>query len=53
MIQNLVLEILLVLIIVDIAAAKYLKTCVADGIVAYDYEPEALEILKSKKMELL
>lgn len=35
--------------VVDVHFAKYLKTCVTDGIVALDYTPEALEILKSKK----
>jgi phosphoribosylaminoimidazolecarboxamide formyltransferase / IMP cyclohydrolase len=34
---------------VDTATARVLKTVVSDGIIAPDYEPEALEILKSKK----
>jgi phosphoribosylaminoimidazolecarboxamide formyltransferase/IMP cyclohydrolase len=34
---------------VDVATARVLKTVVSDGIIAPDYEPEALEILKSKK----
>ena len=33
----------------DAATAKYLKREVSDGIIAPDYEPEALEILKSKR----
>ncbi|PJI09606.1 MULTISPECIES: phosphoribosylaminoimidazolecarboxamide formyltransferase [Clostridium] len=34
---------------VDVATAKILKKSVSDGIIAPDYEPEALEILKTKK----
>jgi phosphoribosylaminoimidazolecarboxamide formyltransferase/IMP cyclohydrolase len=34
---------------VDVATARYLKGVVSDGIVAPSYEPEALELLKSKK----
>ncbi len=34
---------------VDISTAKLLKREVSDGIIAPDYEPEALEILKNKK----
>ncbi len=34
---------------VDVATARVLKTVVSDGIIAPGYEPEALEILKSKK----
>ncbi len=34
---------------VDTATAKFLKGVVSDGIVAPDFEPEALEILKGKK----
>jgi phosphoribosylaminoimidazolecarboxamide formyltransferase/IMP cyclohydrolase len=33
----------------DAATAKYLKNEVSDGIIAPDYTPEALEILKTKK----
>jgi phosphoribosylaminoimidazolecarboxamide formyltransferase/IMP cyclohydrolase len=33
----------------DAATAKYLKNEVSDGIIAPDYMPEALEILKTKK----
>ena len=33
----------------DAATAAYLKPEVSDGIIAPDYTPEALEILKSKK----
>jgi phosphoribosylaminoimidazolecarboxamide formyltransferase / IMP cyclohydrolase len=35
--------------IVDINLANYLKTCISDGIVALEYTPEALEVLKTKK----
>ena len=35
--------------IVDVNTAKYFKTTVCDGIIAPGFEPEALEILKSKK----
>jgi phosphoribosylaminoimidazolecarboxamide formyltransferase/IMP cyclohydrolase len=35
--------------VVDVSTARYLKGVVSDGIVAPGYEPEALEILKSKK----
>jgi phosphoribosylaminoimidazolecarboxamide formyltransferase/IMP cyclohydrolase len=35
--------------IVDVETAKVLKGVVSDGIIAPGYEPEALEILKSKK----
>ena len=35
--------------ICDVATAKLLQHEVSDGIIAYGYEPEALEILKSKK----
>ena len=35
--------------IVDVDTAKYFKTTVCDGIIAPGFEPEALEILKSKK----
>jgi phosphoribosylaminoimidazolecarboxamide formyltransferase / IMP cyclohydrolase len=35
--------------IIDLNFALYLKTCVSDGIVALDYTPDALEVLKSKK----
>ena len=34
---------------VDVATAKVFKTAVCDGIIAPGFEPEALEILKSKK----
>lgn len=34
---------------VDVATAKFLKGVVSDGIVAPEFEPEALEILKTKK----
>ncbi len=34
---------------VDLAAAKILSTSVSDGIIAPDYTPEALDILKKKK----
>ena len=34
---------------VDVPFAKYMKTLVSDGIIAPDYEPEALDILKQKK----
>lgn len=34
---------------VDVATAKFLKGVISDGIVAPEYEPEALEILKAKK----
>ena len=34
---------------VDKSMAEQIKKCVSDGIVAYDYTPEALEILKQKK----
>ena len=34
---------------IDICTAKLLKHLVCDGIIAPNYEPEALEILKSKK----
>jgi phosphoribosylaminoimidazolecarboxamide formyltransferase/IMP cyclohydrolase len=34
---------------VDTATAKFLKGVVSDGIVAPDFEPEALDILKGKK----
>lgn len=34
---------------VDVETARFLKGVVSDGIVAPEYEPEALEILKSKK----
>ena len=33
----------------DVATAKLIQHEVSDGIVAPDYEPEALEILKAKK----
>lgn len=33
----------------DVATAKLIKKEVSDGIIAPDYEPEALEILKAKK----
>ena len=33
----------------DVPTAKIIKTEVTDGIIAPGYEPEALEILKSKK----
>ncbi len=33
----------------DVTTAKLIKTEVSDGIIAPDYEPEALEILKSKR----
>ena len=35
--------------VVDVSTARVLKTAVSDGIIAPGYEPEALEILKSKK----
>lgn len=35
--------------VVDVPAAKYISTCISDGIIAAGYEPEALEILKKKK----
>jgi phosphoribosylaminoimidazolecarboxamide formyltransferase/IMP cyclohydrolase len=35
--------------IVDAATAKMIKTEVSDGVIAPDYSPEALEILRSKK----
>jgi phosphoribosylaminoimidazolecarboxamide formyltransferase/IMP cyclohydrolase len=34
---------------VDVATATFLKGVVSDGIIAPDYEPEALDILKAKK----
>lgn len=34
---------------IDIKSAKYLKTQISDGIIAPDYDTEALEILKKKK----
>jgi phosphoribosylaminoimidazolecarboxamide formyltransferase/IMP cyclohydrolase len=34
---------------VDVPTAKLIAKCVSDGIVAPDYEPEALEILKQKQ----
>ena len=34
---------------VDVPFAKYMKTLVSDGIIAPDFEPEALDILKQKK----
>jgi phosphoribosylaminoimidazolecarboxamide formyltransferase/IMP cyclohydrolase len=34
---------------VDVATASFLKGVVSDGIIAPDYEPEALDILKAKK----
>lgn len=34
---------------VDLATAKVIKSEVSDGIIAPDYEPEALEMLKGKK----
>lgn len=34
---------------VDAATARYLKGVVSDGIVAPDFEPEALEVLRAKK----
>jgi phosphoribosylaminoimidazolecarboxamide formyltransferase / IMP cyclohydrolase len=34
---------------VDVTTARYLKGVVSDGIIAPGYEPEALDILKSKK----
>ncbi len=34
---------------VDPATAQIIKTSVSDGLIAPDYEPEALEMLKSKK----
>ena len=33
----------------DVATAKLIKREVSDGVIAPGYEPEALEILKSKK----
>ena len=30
---------------------KYVKSCVTDGIIEPEYDPEALEILKKKKGE--
>ena len=36
----------------DAATATYLKPEVSDGIIALDYTPEALEILKSKKRQM-
>jgi phosphoribosylaminoimidazolecarboxamide formyltransferase/IMP cyclohydrolase len=33
----------------DVATAEYVKTLVSDGIIAPSYNPQALEILKSKK----
>lgn len=35
--------------VVDVPAAKFIATCVSDGIIAGGFEPEALEILKKKK----
>lgn len=35
--------------VVDVTAAKFISTCISDGIIAAGYEPEALEILKKKK----
>ena len=35
--------------VVDVATARFLKGVISDGIVAPDYEPEALEILQAKK----
>lgn len=34
---------------VDLATARFLRGVVSDGIVAPDYEPEALEVLRAKK----
>ena len=34
---------------VDVSLAKYIKLVVSDGIIALDYDPEALSILKTKK----
>lgn len=34
---------------VDVCTAKLLAKHISDGIIAFDYEPEALEILKNKK----
>jgi phosphoribosylaminoimidazolecarboxamide formyltransferase/IMP cyclohydrolase len=33
----------------DVKTAEFIKPCVSDGIIAPDYEPEALEILRSKR----
>jgi hypothetical protein len=35
--------------VIDVATAKLFKVEVSDGIIAPGYEPEALEILRSKK----
>ena len=35
---------------VDVDTAKFIKKCVSDGIIAPGYDPEALEILKQKKV---
>lgn len=35
--------------ICDLATAKIIEREVSDGVIASDYEPEALEILKKKK----
>ena len=35
--------------VVDESAAKFIATCISDGIIAAGYTPEALEILKKKK----
>ena len=36
----------------DVSTANMIKREVSDGVIAPGYEPEALEILKSKKREL-
>jgi phosphoribosylaminoimidazolecarboxamide formyltransferase/IMP cyclohydrolase len=33
----------------DAETADFIKSCVSDGVIAPDYEPEALEILRSKR----
>jgi AICAR transformylase/IMP cyclohydrolase PurH len=33
----------------DVKTAEFVKACVSDGIIAPDYEPEALEVLRSKR----
>ncbi|MBX2802153.1 MAG: phosphoribosylaminoimidazolecarboxamide formyltransferase [Myxococcales bacterium] len=36
-------------VVVDVPTARFLKSVISDGIVAPGFEPEALELLKSKK----
>lgn len=37
----------------DVATAKLIKREVSDGVIAPGYEPEALELLKQKKKEIM